>query len=54
MEAMGRINGRDGKATARIVSRRGTQKDEAGLRTKQGRRTPRYTTELDETPIACA
>lgn len=54
MEAMDRINARYGKATLHIGSTGHTQTDEAGWRMKQERRTPRYTTRLDEIPIARA
>ena len=54
MEAMDRINARYGKATLHIGSTGHTQTDEAGWRMKQEHRTPRYTTRLDEIPIARA
>ena len=54
MEAMDRINERYGKATVHIASTGRTQEDAAGWRMRQERRTPRYTTRLDEVPIARA
>jgi len=54
MEAMDKINERYGKATVHIASTGRTQEDEDGWRMKQERRTPRYTTKLDEIPIARA
>ena len=54
MEAMDKINERYGKATVHITSTGRTQEDEDGWRMKQERRTPRYTTKLDEIPIARA
>ena len=54
MEAMDRINERYGKATVHIASTGRTQEDIAGWRMRQERRTPRYTTRLDEVPIARA
>jgi DNA polymerase V len=54
MEAMDKINERYGKATVHIASTGRTQEDEDGWRMKQERRMPRYTTKLDEIPIARA
>lgn len=54
MEAMDRINARYGKATVHLGSTGHTQTDDAGWRMKQEHRTPRYTTRLDEIPIARA
>lgn len=54
MEAMDRINARYGKATLHIGSTGHTQADKAGWRMRQEHRTPRYTTRLDEIPIARA
>ena len=54
MEAMDRINERYGKDTVHIASTGRTQEDESGWRMKQERRTPRYTTKLEEIPIARA
>ncbi len=54
METMDKINERYGKATVHIASTGRTQEDEDGWRMKQERRTPRYTTKLDEIPIARA
>ncbi|WP_284214969.1 Y-family DNA polymerase [Comamonas jiangduensis] len=54
MEVMDRINARYGKATVHLGSTGHTQTDDAGWRMKQEHRTPRYTTRLDEIPIARA
>lgn len=54
MEAIDRINERYGKATVHIAGTGRTQEDAAGWRMRQERRTPRYTTRLDEVPIARA
>lgn len=54
MEAMDRINARYGQATLHIGSTGRTQADDAGWHMKQVHRTPRYTTRLDEIPIARA
>lgn len=54
MEAMDRINARYGQATLHIGSTGHTQTDAAGWRMKQEHRTPRYTTRLDEIPVARA
>lgn len=54
MEVMDRINARYGKATLHIGSTGHTQADKAGWRMRQEHRTPRYTTRLDEIPIARA
>lgn len=54
MKAMDRINARYGKATVHIASTGQTQTNDAAWRMKQERRTPRYTTQLDEIPIARA
>jgi DNA polymerase V len=54
MEAVDRINARYGQATLHIGSTGHTQTDDAGWRMKQEHRTPRYTTRLDEIPIARA
>ena len=54
MQAMDRINARYGKATVHIASTGQTQPNDVGWRMKQERRTPRYTTQLDEIPIARA
>ena len=49
-----RINARYGKATVHVASTGHTQEDEAGWRMRQERRTPRYTTQQGEIPIARA
>ena len=54
MEAIDRINSRYGKATVYMASTGQTQTDESGWRMKQERRTPRYTTNLNEIPSARA
>lgn len=54
MEAIDRINSRYGKATVHMASTGQTQTDESGWRMKQERRTPRYTTNLNEIPSARA
>ncbi|WP_341773249.1 DUF4113 domain-containing protein [Comamonas aquatica] len=54
MKAMDRINARYGKATVHIASTGQTQPNDAAWRMKQEKRTPRYTTQLDEIPIARA
>lgn len=54
MEAVDRINARYGKATVHMASTGQTQEDDSGWRMKQERRTPRYTTALDEVPLARA
>ncbi|UXC19177.1 Y-family DNA polymerase [Comamonas squillarum] len=52
MEAMDRVNGRFGKGTVHVASTGFASQDEAGWRMRQERRTPRYTTNIDEIPIA--
>ena len=54
MEVVDRINARYGKATVHVASTGHTQEDEAGWRMRQERRTPRYTTQQGEIPIARA
>ncbi|QKV55707.1 Y-family DNA polymerase [Comamonas antarctica] len=54
MEVMDRINGRWGKATVHVASTGNAEKAVSDWRMKQERRTPRYTTVLDEVPIARA
>lgn len=54
MEAMDKINARFGKGVVHIASTGQTKEDESGWRMKQERRTPRYTTCLDDVPIARA
>lgn len=54
MEAMDQINARFGKGVVHVASTGQTQSDESGWRMKQERRTPRYTTRLDDVPIARA
>lgn len=52
MEVMDKVNERYGKGTVHVASTGQTQEDESGWRMKQELRTPRYTTKLDEIPIA--
>ena len=54
MEVVDRINARYGKSTVHVASTGHTQEDEAGWRMRQERRTPRYTTQQREIPIARA
>lgn len=54
MEVVDRINARYGKSTVHVASTGHTQKDGAGWRMRQERRTPRYTTQQGEMPIARA
>lgn len=54
MEAMDKINARFGKGVVHVASTGQTDQDESGWRMKQERRTPRYTTNLAEIPIARA
>lgn len=54
MEVVDRINARYGKSTVHVASTGHTQKDGAGWRMRQERRTPRYTTHQGEIPIARA
>ena len=54
MEVVDRINARYGKSTVHVASTGHTQEDEAGWRMRQERRTPRYTTQQGEIPIARA
>ena len=54
MEAMDRVNARFGKGTVHVASTGVPEQDESGWRMRQERRTPRYTTKLDEIPIARA
>lgn len=54
MEAMDRVNARFGKGAVHVASTGATQNDPDGWRMKQERRTPCYTTKIDEIPIARA
>ncbi|WP_255443416.1 DUF4113 domain-containing protein [Comamonas sp. Z1] len=54
MEAIDRVNARFGKGTVYVASTGEPEHDESGWRMRQERRTPRYTTKLDEIPIARA
>ncbi|MFD2755654.1 Y-family DNA polymerase [Comamonas terrae] len=54
MEAMDRVNARYGKGVLHVASTGRPDLDESGWRMRQERRTPRYTTKLDEIPIARA
>ncbi|WP_054075202.1 Y-family DNA polymerase [Comamonas testosteroni] len=54
MEAMDRVNARFGKGTVHVASTGVPEQDESGWRMRQERRTPRYTTKIDEIPIARA
>ena len=52
MEAMDSVNARYGKSTLHVASTGRASEDEAGWRMKQERRTPRYTTNIHDIPIA--
>ncbi|WP_057093036.1 Y-family DNA polymerase [Comamonas thiooxydans] len=54
MEAMDRVNARFGKGTVHVASTGVPEQDESGWRMRQERRTPRYTTKIDEIPTARA
>lgn len=54
MEAMDRVKARFGKGTVHVASTGVPEKDESGWRMRQERRTPRYTTKIEEIPIARA
>lgn len=54
MEAMDKLNARYGKGTVHVGSMGTPASPSGGWRMKQERRTPRYTTRLDEIPIARA
>lgn len=54
MEVMDRINERWGKATVHVASTGNSERIASDWRMRQERRTPRYTTMLDEVPIARA
>ena len=54
MEAMDKVNKRFGKGTVHVASTGVAEQDESGWRMRQERRTPRYTTKLNEIPIARA
>lgn len=54
MEVMDRVNKRFGKGTVHVASTGLPEHDESGWRMKQEHRTPRYTTKIDEIPIARA
>lgn len=54
MEPMDTLNSRFGKGAVHVASTGQAERDVAGWRMKQERRTPRYTTKLDEIPIARA
>lgn len=54
MEAMDSVNARFGKGTVHVASTGVPEQDESGWRMRQERRTPRYTTNIDEIPIARA
>lgn len=54
MEAMDRVNARFGKGTVHVASTGVPEQDESGWRMRQERRTPRYTTKIDDIPIARA
>lgn len=52
MEAMDKVNKRFGKGTVHVASTEVPEQDESGWRMRQERRTPRYTTKINEIPIA--
>ena len=54
MEAMDRVNARFGKGALHVASTGAPEQDESGWRMRQERRTPRYTTKIEEIPIARA
>ena len=54
MEAMDSVNARFGKGTVHVASTGVPEQDESGWRMRQERRTPRYTTKIDDIPIARA
>ena len=54
MEAMDKVNKRFGKGTVHVASTGVPELDESGWRMRQERRTPRYTTKIEEIPIARA
>lgn len=54
MEAVDHLNRRYGKGTLRVGSSGFEHVDPDGWRMKQERRTPRYTTRLNEVPIVRA
>lgn len=54
METMDKINARYGKGSLHVASTGVPEQDESGWRMKQERCTPRYTTRLDDIPIARA
>lgn len=54
MEAVDNINGRFGRGVVQLASTGATHTDESGWRQRQEMRTPRFTTRLDEIPIARA
>ncbi|KOC23945.1 DNA polymerase V subunit UmuC [Comamonas testosteroni] len=54
MEAMDRVNARFGKGAVHVASTGVPEQDESGWRMRQERRTPRYTTKIEEIPIARA
>lgn len=54
METMDRLNARFGKNTLHVAGTGTLQSDESGWRMRQERRTPRYTTRIDEIPIVRA
>ena len=54
MEVMDKVNARFGKGTLHVASTGVPEQDENGWRMRQERRTPRYTTKIEEVPIARA
>lgn len=54
MEAMDKVNKRFGKGTVHVASTGVPERDESGWRMRQELRTPRYTTKIDDIPIARA
>ena len=54
MEAMDKVNKRFGTGTVHVASTGMPEQDESGWRMRQERRTPRYTTKIEDIPIARA
>ncbi|WP_054076031.1 Y-family DNA polymerase [Comamonas testosteroni] len=54
MEAMDKVNKRFGKGSVHVASTGVPEQDESGWRMRQELRTPRYTTKIDDIPIARA
>jgi DNA polymerase V len=54
MEAIDKVNKRFGKGTVHVACTGVPEQDASGWRMRQELRTPRYTTKLNEIPIARA